>query len=351
MLDERKNLVLSCVVDEYIKTGEPVASNLVLSRLGIKVSSATVRNDMAALEQLGYLEQPHTSAGRIPTYMGYRYYIDNIMMPKPLTAKEKAFIDSMMGDGDGTAQRVVDNAVTVLSELTQLAAVSKLVTPVFSVISKVDVIPIGRRLYVLLMITSSGAIKNKVCRMEIELSYEQIEFFEKLINDNITGIEVEKLNPAVIQSLAVALGNYMMLLSPLLNALYELTQEAADANVNLKGEDKLVESGVKPDDALALLMHKKELDSLLSSAFDGISVVFGKEKDSFTVTNSSLILSPYKVNEKQVGTLGVIGPIRIDYAKIIPHIQYITESMAKMLDSEADENKTIDNGKEERSGR
>ena len=152
-IDERKRLILQTVVDEYIRTGEPVGSNAVLSRMGMNVSSATVRNDMAFLERLGLLEQPHTSAGRIPTYEGYRFYIDHLMAPKPLSPKEKRLIDSLLSQNDLTVDSVVDNAVSVLAELTSLAVVSKSNAPVFSVITRVEVIPAGRRLYALLMIT------------------------------------------------------------------------------------------------------------------------------------------------------------------------------------------------------
>lgn len=348
MLDERKTQILCAVIEEYIRSGEPVGSNSVLSRLGVKVSSATVRNDMSVLEQLGFLEQPHTSAGRIPTYLGYRYYIDNLIMVKPLSAKEKHLIDSMLKKGEYTGQAVIDNAVNALSELTQLAAVSKSNMPTFSVITRVEVIPAGRRLYALLIITSAGTIKNKICRVEFDLDYQQLEFFEKFINENLKGIQLEKMTPAMLQNLAVAMGGYMMTLSPLLTALYELSAEISNSDINLKGEQKLIESGVKADDVVNLITHKNELDELLSRAFDGIMVVFGKEKGNFAITNSSMILSPYKVGDKQAGSLGVIGPVRLNYAEIIPHIQYITNSITKMLNEviEKEDVRKEDNGED-----
>lgn len=330
-IDQRKMLILSTVVDEYIKTGEPVGSNTVLHHLDVNVSSATVRNDMAFLEKEGFLEQPHTSAGRIPTYLGYRFYIDNLMSPKPLSTGEKELIDSLLFKNDITAEAVVDNAINVLSDLTQLAVVSKSIMPVFSVITKVEVIPAGRRLYALLIITSAGTIKNKICRMEFDLNYEQLEYFGKFINNHLTGLNIDCLNPAMLQNLAIALGSYMMSLSPLLHAIYELSEEITRADVHLKGEQKLFTSGVKADEVVELISHKNQLNSLLSNAFDGISVVFGKENESFAVTNSSIIVSPYKIGNENVGSIGVIGPIRVDYAKVIPHIEYITKSVTKIL--------------------
>lgn len=333
-INQRKMDILSVVVDEYIKTGEPVGSNAVLKHLDVNVSSATVRNDMAFLEKIGLLEQPHTSAGRVPTCNGYRFYIENLMTPKPLTTKEKKLIDTLLTQNNvQTADAVVENAVNVLSDLTKLAVVSKSNMPVFSVITRVEVIPAGRRLYALLIITSSGTIKNKICRVEFDLTHEQINFFGKFINDNLFGLNVESLTPAMIQNLAVALGTYMMSLSPLLHAVYELGEEISQVDVNVKGEQNLLTSdSINTQEIFNLLTHKNELDRLLSSAFDGVSVVFGKENDSFAITNSSMIVSPYKIKDKQVGSFGVIGPIRVDYAKVIPHIEYISNQVTKQLD-------------------
>lgn len=331
-LDNRKMEILRAVVDEYIKTGEPVGSVAVLQRIGSNVSSATIRNDMAFLEQQGLLEQPHTSAGRVPTFVGYHFYIENLMPQKPLSNKEKQMIDGLLDKKDFTADTIIENAVTVLSDLTELAVVSKSTKPVFSVITRVEVIPAGRRLYALLIITSAGEIKDKICRIEFDISNEQLGFFAKFINENLTGLNVDKLTPAMLQNLAIALGGYMMALSPLLHAVYELSEEMTRVDIRVKGEQNLVTSGVKADEVVSLMSHKEKLDSLLSKAFDDISVVFGKENDTFAIANSSMIVSPYMVGDKKAGSFGVIGPLRVDYAKVIPNIRYITKNVTRLLE-------------------
>lgn len=333
-------LILEAVIDEFIKTGEPVGSNAVIQCINMNVSSATVRNDMAFLEHEGFLEQPHTSAGRVPTSLGYHYYIDNLMKPKPLTTKEKKLISSLLEEGDlQTADAIIDNAINVMSDLTQLTVASKSNMPVFSIITKVEVIPAGRRLYALLLITSAGTIKNKICRFEFDLNNEQLNFFSDFVGKNLAGLNVERLTPAMLQNLAVALGTYMMSLSPLLHAVYELGEEIARSEVKLRGEKKLLSSqSLRSDEVVTLISEKDRLDELLSSAFDGISVVFGKENESFAISNSSMIVSPYKINGVQGGSFGVIGPVRVDYAKVIPHIQHISNSVTKLLSNMVDKN-------------
>lgn len=332
-LDDRKLRVLAAVVDEYIKTGEPVGSKSLVNLEGLSVSSATIRNDMAALEAMGLLEQPHTSAGRVPTYQGYRYYIERLMKPAPLSLKERNMIDDMLGrDQTATAESVVETATEALAQITGCATFNTKNMPQISVITRVEVIPAGRRLYALLILTSSGAMKNRICRMEFDLSNEQLEFFDKFLNENLHGLKVDQLNPSMMQNLAAAMGSYMMTLTPLLYAVYELSSEFTASNVNLRGETQLLASNeFDPNEVLRFLSHKDDLAQLLSSVFDGIHVVFGKETNTLAITNSSVIMSKYNLGSINAGALGVIGPVRLDYAKMIPYIQYFSDSVTRML--------------------
>lgn len=332
-LDDRKLKILATVVDEYIKTGEPVGSKTLVELSGLSVSSATIRNDMAALESMGFLEQPHTSAGRVPTYKGYRFYIERLMKPEPLSLKEQNMIDDMLGKGDAvTAESVIETATEALAQLTGCATFNTKNMPQISVITRVEVIPAGRRLYALLILTSSGAIKNRICRMEFDLSNEQLTFFDRFLNENLHGLKLDQLNPSMMQNLAAAMGSYMMTLTPLLYAIYELSSEFAASNVNLKGETKLLTSNdFDPGEVIQFLSHKNELAQMLSSVFDGIHVVFGQEENTLAITNSSMILSKYNLGHIDAGALGVIGPVRLDYAKMIPYIKYFSDSVTRML--------------------
>ena len=334
-MDDRKRKVLAAVVDEYIKTGEPVGSKALVNLLGLSVSSATIRNDMSALESMGYLEQPHTSAGRIPTYEGYRFYIDHLMHPAPLSAKERGLIDDLLHSNDAvTAESVVETATEALAQLTGCATFNTKNMPQISMITRVEVIPAGRRLDALLILTSSGAMRNRICRLEFDLTDDQLAFFGNFLNQNLYGLKLEELNPSMIQNLAAGMGSYMMTLTPLLYAVYELSSEFASSNINLKGETRLLANhDLDPNEVVRFLSHKDDLANLLSSVFSGIHVVFGKESGTMAISNSSVILSKYNLGSIDAGVLGVIGPVRIDYAKMIPYIQYFSDSVTHMLSS------------------
>lgn len=338
MMDERKLKILAAVVDEYILTGEPVGSKAISKRPEINVSSATIRNDMAVLEQLGYLEQPHTSAGRIPTFTGYRLYIDKLMTAEELSDEEKSRLDAMIDSNENiTEDSIIQNAAEALAELTQCAAVVTNTAPKFSVISKVDVIPTGKRLYVILLITSNGTIKNKVCRLEFDLDHEQLEFFNKYIEENLEGISVEELSDETLNQLITAMGAYTMTLSPLIQSICELSADLKSNDLRISGEKNLL--GCDDIDKMELINfieRKNDFAELLNDSFNGVHIMFGKEQNNFVVGNSSMIVSQYHKGRENAGSLGIIGPMRLNYAKIIPYIEYFTQKITDLI-SENDE--------------
>lgn len=339
-MDERKLTILTAVIDEYILTGEPVSSKTIANLLKIKVSAATIRNDMVVLEQLGYLEQPHTSAGRIPTFTGYKLYIDKLMRPKKLTDEECILLDKMLkSDENSTEESLIQSATKALAELTQCAAVVANSSPKFSVITKVEVIPTGKRVYVILLITSSGTIKNKACRLQFDLDNEQLSFFTQYIQDNLQGESIENISEEKLNQLITALSSYMITLSPLIKGICELSRDLLQNDLLVSGEKNLLSyQEFDKMEIVKFIEHKNEFATLLNESFSGIQVLFSEENDNLIISNSSMIVSKYQKGDKTVGSLGIIGPMRLDYSKIIPYIEYFTQKITSLLSEEDDEN-------------
>ena len=286
-MDDRKLKILSAVVNEYIVTGEPVGSKAIMAH--VKASSATIRNEMAELEKQGYLEQPHTSAGRIPTYKGYRLYVDQLMEQNQLTANEKKMLDSMIPQEYVTEEDLVNKASMALADLTKCAAVVANATPKFSLISKVEVIPTGKRMYVILMITSNGSIKNKVCRLEFDLSQDQLEFFDNFVKENLNGVPIDSLSDAYLEKLTEAMGTYMMTLSPLVSEIMKMTKEMS--SVSIKGQSNLLTcKDFNQNEIISFLDNQKELKGFIDETFSGLHVMFSPERDGFVIHNSSCLL-------------------------------------------------------------
>lgn len=337
VLDDRKLKILAAVVDEYIRTGEPVGSKAIASLPDIRVSSATIRNDMAMLEQLGFLEQPHTSAGRIPTYSGYKLYIETLMPKKQLSDDEKEMLDKALGDDYSSEEVLIDNATRALAEITDCAAVVSNCSPQFSVIAKVDAVPTGKHMYVLLMITSSGNIQNKVCRLELDLTNEQLAFFNEYMTKNLSGMSVDSLSDETLERLAEAMGAYTVTLSPLMKGIRELAKGFMQTDVHVSGERNLLKrNDIEAGDVIKFFEQKNEFSKLLDDSFSELKVLFG-EDGGFVIGNSSMIVSPIKKGKRTAGSLGLIGPLRLDYAKVIPYIEYMTDKISEMISEETED--------------
>ncbi len=339
-MEKRTLKVLETVVDEYIRSGEPVGSKLVQEKLDMKVSSATIRNEMAMLEQLGYLEHPHTSAGRVPTFSGYRLYIETFMPEHKLSDEQKAEIDKIFEDIDAdTDDELIEEAGRALAEVTKCAIVTANETSRFSVITKVEVIPTGRRMYVILLITSGGNIKNRVCRLQFDLTNEQVQFFTKFAEENLTGMNLENVSDEFIESISAALGSYMMTLSPLMKGIAEMSAEMMQDQVDVQGESHLITCGqLQSHEIAAMLENKNRLNGFLNNAFSGINIMFGKEDETFIISNSSMITSTFEKDGHKAGGFGVLGPMRLDYKKIIPYLEYFSNKVTRLLDSDKDLN-------------
>lgn len=338
-MDDRKLRILAAVVDEYIVTGEPVGSKAIMKY--INASSATIRNEMAELEKQGYLEQPHTSAGRVPTYSGYRLYVDRLMKTNPLSSEEMKLLDDMLPKDEYSEEGIVKSASNALAELTKYATFVSTESPKFSVISKVEVIPTGKRLYVLLMIASNGIIKNRTCRVEIDLTQEHLDYFSKFLRENLEGVPIDLLSDEMLSKLETAMGTYLLTLSPLVRGVFDMTREMAEREINISGVGNLLQCpDIDNNDIVTFIDRRNDIRRLMDDSFSGIHVMFSAEDDDFVIGNSSLISSNFLKNGKVAGHLGLIGPMRIDYRKVIPYVEYFAEKISQMLSSDDEEQLT-----------
>lgn len=345
-MDDRKLKILTAVVDEYIVSGEPVGSKAIMKH--VKASSATIRNEMAELEKQGYLEQPHTSAGRVPTYKGYRLYVDMLVDDDPLTADEKQQLDSMLDSSYASEDDLVESASLALAKLTQCATVVADSTPKFSMISKVEVIPTGKRMYIILMVTSGGTIKNKAFRLEFDLDEEQLKFFNDFVRDNLDGLPLSELSDEYVDKLVAAMGAYMMTLSPIFTEVIKMTKEMREQDVKVNAHRNLLTcKDFNQSEILSFLDDDtRQISKFIDDTFSDLQVMFSQEKDGFVIHNSSVITAPYKKNGKNAGSLGLIGPMRLDYKKFIPYLEYFTNRISQML-TEHDEQLLEDGDKNE----
>ncbi len=343
-IDNRKLKILAAIVEYYIRTGEPVGSKTLAQMLEFQVSPATVRNEMAALFDLGLLEQPHTSAGRIPSHLGYRVYINQLMHCQPLTEQERDEIDALFNVSDPDPDRLLADAANALAEYTGYATISTTVTPKHVTVRRIEVVPIDRRTVMMVVIASNGVIKNKVARVNYILNHEIIEFFNKFANDRFGGRSMDEITTMYLSSVAVALGEYSKIFTPLLAGIYELCRSINDGPYFASGETNLL--GYKEFEPVAhellttIADRQKFADLLPIGSGEGVKVSIGKENPRSELTDSSVIVATYKIGRDSCGAIGVVGPVRLDYRRLIPHIEYFAKTLGELLSN------TLDNGED-----
>ncbi len=337
-MTERKEKILAAIVEKYIQTGEPVGSKALVDSLGIPVSSATIRNDMADLIEMGYLEQPHTSAGRIPSNQGYRYYVENLMTAYDMSPSEKSIINSKLREASGEPQAVLEKANNILADLTHCAAVSTTPSESEAVVKRIELVPVGTRTAMVVMLTTTGILKTKVCRTDSEITIDIAENFYNIVKAYFIGKPASLITIAKIQTLALSLGEKALTMTPLLVALCDLAKRSERTELLLEGQSNLLGHKELETNAFELMEFLRRAEPLnrifsqrKSEKANEPSVLIGKENLFRELQNSTMIFSKYSIGGHESGTLGIIGPTRVDYARLIPSIKYLTDVVGIIL--------------------
>ena len=335
-LSRRQEQILSLVVENYIATGEAIGSKALCDELGF--SSATIRNEMSSLGQLGYLEQKHVSGGRIPSNLGYRYYVDNLMSRSALSDIECASLEAALRKDAHTPDKIIENAGNMLARLTNCATVFTTPADSQAQIQKVELIPATKKTALLILLTSSGIIKNCVCRIDIDIDDSVKNRFEDIVNDYFLQKKVTELTDDMLAEITMTLGEEGYSITPLLSALYNLSKDVGESKTIIEGETNLLahrEAYGNINELLDFLKQREQLSKLVTYEKtpdnNTLSILIGSENYFREMESSSMILSRYAFGNNAMGTLGIIGPTRIDYAKLIPDVEYLTKLVGKLL--------------------
>ncbi|WP_322182912.1 heat-inducible transcriptional repressor HrcA [Neglectibacter caecimuris] len=326
----RKEKILSSVVRDFVKSGEPVGSKAIAEEIG--VSSATVRNEMAELIELGLLEQPHTSAGRIPSQRGYREYVDHLMRVPVLREEEERWFTSMLAGSAYEPERLLLSVCRLLSSVTRYAAAVTTPSGMTARVKAVQFVQTSRRTAMLLLMSSAGTMKTRVFHCDFDLSGEILRVLFRLFNEKVTGKEVLEITPAFLQSMGASLGEMMVLAGSALQALLEAARDTAKTEVLTSGQmDLLLYPELEHRQIMDFLERKEDVVSLLRQKPGRVSILIGSESQRPELKNASFLISRYAVEEQDVGALALLGPTRMDYARLTAILQYLTKEVGQML--------------------
>lgn len=340
MLNERAKILLKTLVERYIHEGEPVGSRSLSKFSGLDLSPATIRNVMVDLEEMGYVTSPHTSAGRIPTAVGYRFFIDSLLVVKSLDSKEVSHLENQMHPDNPS--RLINVASQLLSELTQFAGV--VITPKRAggaVFRYIEFMALSEKRILLIMVTPEGDVQNRIIFTETVYSQSDLIEASNFLNQHYAGCTLEEIR----SRLQVELRQLRRDMTSLMNTAIELSSDAireSSEAVVLAGEHKLLDVKDLSDNLtnlkklFELFERKTKLLKLmeLSRQAHGVKIFIGGESDVAALDEVSVVTAPYEIEGAVVGTVGVIGPRRMAYERIIP----IVDITAKLLTSGLSQN-------------
>ncbi len=326
----RKEKILSSVVRDFVKSGEPVGSKAIAEEIG--VSSATVRSEMADLIAMGLLEQPHTSAGRVPSQKGYREYVDRLMQVPQLREEERRYFDSMLLGSAFEPEQLLRRVSKVLASATRYAATVTTPSGLLATVKAVQFVQTSRRTAMLVLISSAGTMTTKVFHCDFDLTGEIMRVLFRIFNERVTGKEVSEITPAFLQTMGASLGEMYALVGSALQALLETAQDTVQTETLISGQMNLLfYPELEHRRMMDLLERKEDVVSLLRRKPGKISVLIGSEIDRPELQNASLLVSRYAVDGQDMGALALLGPTRMDYAGAIAVLQYLTIEVSRML--------------------
>lgn len=350
LLDERKKRILEAVIEEYNATAEPVGSNKIANDYKLGFSPATIRNEMANLEELGYLEQPHVSAGRIPSSQGYRFYVDSIMQEKKLTPSEKQVIDQILKEDVTKFETLIKEASNVIARLTNYASIA--IGPAMDScqVEEIKLVKIGQDRLMIVILADNGIIKESIIKYTGQIPEENIEIFNNYLNYKLKGMNFNDIYENINEYVENELHNISNNIVPLVVELNNLLVNN-NADIYMDGAKNLLNlPELKKEETLKNFLNIIEtqdaLKEMLKNSYDGnINVYIGQENAFDDLKDFTIITYKQKINDKELGTIGLIGPKRMDYKKVIPVIKYVGDVIQEKIkqggnfDGRGEENK------------
>ena len=325
MLDDRKKRILQAIVDEYVNTAEPVSSGAISKKKGLDFSSATIRNEMSELEKSGYLEKTHTSSGRIPSVKGYRLYVDELLKEDNISLEEIKYIKEKLQIKADQIEDLTKIASNTLSEITHYTTVAIGPKVTKQIIKEIKFVLLGSRMLMAVILTNTGMIKESIINFGEDIYEDQIETINLLFNSKLQGKPLEKINEPLDEYIFTEMKSSASMIKTIIEQLNKVIYE--ESKLYLEGTNKSFDlpelsKAETARNFINILENKSEVVDLLDNEISkDINVYVGDELDDENLKDFSIVT--LKSDEKDLGTIGIIGPKRMNYSKIISVMRYI----------------------------
>ena len=336
-LTERKKKVLRTIVDLYIRTAEPVGSKVIAELPDMNYSSATIRNEMADLTAMGYLEQPHTSAGRVPSAAGYRLYVDELMTDYRLSMDEANSINATLEEKMQKVDKLMEKVAKLVSQATDLPAISAASRASSAVVKRFDLIFAGSGSFILVMMLSNEQVVNKLIKLPVQVGDNELKLLSAVLNAAMAELPVEEFTPALMERLMGSAGAAASLVPVIVDFTAETLRSQNSTNMAVAGQARLLRQPEYQDIEKAQRMLTTLEEDALSNlpavmqGSNGTKVLVGPENVSAELKDTSVVMTKFDIGDGLQGMIGVVGPTRMDYAKVTARLSYFAESLSKMF--------------------
>ena len=331
-MDERKKKVLQAIVEEYVNTAEPVSSNLLTQKDELNnYSSATIRNEMADLEKAGYLEKTHTSSGRIPSEKGYRYYVDELLRDDNISLEEIKYISDKLETKVNEIEDLTKIATSTLSEITHYTTLAIGPSTDTQNIEEIKFVMLGQRMLMAVILTNYGMVKETIIKFDEDILEKQVETINYMFNKKLKGQPLEVIDLPLEEYLINEMKYSVKVIKPIIEQIKRVLQE--ERQLYLEGANKSFDlpefNSLEVAKNFVNIIDEKELmaDMLNSGFAKDINVYIGDENEKEQLKDFSVITFKHKVGNRDLGTIGIIGPKRMDYSKVISVMKYINKKL------------------------
>lgn len=340
MLNDRKKKILQLVIEDYISTAEPVGSRTIARKYDLGISPATIRNEMSDLEMLGFLEQPHTSAGRIPSAQAYRFYVDSLIEPSTLTDNDRALINSWFNERRRSIDDIFRSTAKILSRMTKNVSMVLANEDTGEIFRYMKFLPLDERHAILCIVTDDGNVDNCVVEIPLGMNPGEMDYLAGRVSRALEGRRLADITEEMLKEIGTDVAEDRLLFSSLLSTISRMKRKHQEQRLFMGGTRQLLNQPEFRDvdrvrNLLGILEEERVVRDLLKSGEDsGLKITIGSENKFTGIQDCSMVQATYRLNGKIVGTMAVLGPTRMEYGKVISVMDYLHKYLKTIFEQD-----------------
>ncbi|RDU35433.1 heat-inducible transcriptional repressor HrcA [Neobacillus piezotolerans] len=336
MLTERQLLILQVIIDEFIRSAQPVGSRSLSKKGEISFSSATIRNEMADLEELGFIEKTHTSSGRVPSERGYRYYVDHLLSPQAITEKDLSMIRSIFAERIFEMEKIIQRSAMILSEMTSYTSIMLGPAVEENKLKKIQIVPLNKETAIAIIVTDTGHVENKMVHLPPSVDASELEKMVNILNERLSGVPLPEIRDKLYKEVAVLLRQHISNYDSMLLMITDTFDMPVSEKLFFGGKANILSQPEFNDIAkirtlMTMIEQEQPVYELIKKSPAGITIRIGRENDNTAMENCSLITATYAMGDEKLGNIAILGPTRMEYSRVVSLLKIMSRDLSAAL--------------------